>query len=463
MPQSPPSDAADTQGASLVRELGFFSAYCFVAGSVIGSGVFLVAADIAATGKERSVLLAEPFWALSVWLVAGVISLVGGLLFAELGCAFPKAGGQYVYLRELFHPLAGFLYGWTLILVIQTGTIAALGVAVTERFATHLVDLSEQQVKLLAIGVILAFTLFNTLGIKKGARLLDLITSLKLMALVAISAAGLHLVLKGSTGVAAPAAAPNLSNYGIALIAAFWAYDGWNNVTFIAGELRQPRRHLPAALIAGIGTVTAIYLLANFAYYQLLSSSEIGASEFVARDAAERWGGATAVRAITLLVALSALGCLNAMVLAGARVIYAMASDGALPRVLARVNSKTHSPNAALYCQAAWTCLLVWSGRYDQLFTYVVFAAFVFYGLTACSLFRLRRRCTAADSTAFRSPLFPWLPMCYVAFVVAFSINALYTRPWEALAGIAIILTGIPAFYFFKRQSAYASRVINGE
>lgn len=426
------------QEQKLVRGLGLVSAIAVAAGSVIGSGVFLVAADI----NQR---VPETLPALSVWLTAGVLSLIGGLIFSELGAAFPQAGGQYVYLRRAFGPLFGFLYGWTLILVIQAGSIAAVAVA-TGKFLSKMVSLDDFQIKLVAAFVCAGLTLLNSLEVKKAARVLDALTIFKVLAILGVAS----LVFAGGSAPAPSAPAGfTLSDYGVALIAAFWAYDGWNNLSFMAGEVSNPKRNLPLGTALGVGIVVAIYLAVNFVYTRVMAPAELAASSFVAADAVTRLVGASAVPAIVLLVVISSLGCVNGLVLCGARVIYAMANDGLLPRVLGKVNSR-HSPSPALIAQLVWSIALIASGTYDQLFTYVVFAAFAFYGLTAVALIRLRLTEPELERP-YRVPFYPWLPAGYLIFTIAFTANAIVEKPKEAAAGLAIILLGIPFYYFYGK------------
>lgn len=418
----------------LLRGLGFFSAFCMVAGPCIGSGVFLVASDI-----SRS--LPSPLLALSVWAAAGVLSLLGGLVFAELGSMFPGAGGQYVYLREAFGPLPAFLYGWCLVLVIQPGSIAAVAAAFAQS-ASAWIPLSPLGAKALAAAAVILLTGVNLLGVKKGAGLLDALTALKILALAALAAAAFLLPAKESFG---QMAAFRPTDYGVALIAAFWAFDGWNNLTFVAGEVREPQRTIPLAMIAGILAVMALYLGANAAYYRALPVSAIAASSFPAAEAARALGGAAFAGAIIAAVMSSTLSCANALVLAGARVAYAMAEDRLLPRPFAFVHPRFRVPSWALLAQMAWSVALVFSGRYDQLFTYVVCAAFVFYGLTAAGLFALRRSQPDAPR-AYRTPFYPILPAAYVIFTAAFVLNTLWERPFESLAGLGIVLLGVPVY-----------------
>jgi APA family basic amino acid/polyamine antiporter len=431
------------QESKLIRGLGLGSSVSVVAGSVIGSGIFLVATDITRQ-------LPSPGWALSVWLVAGLLSLMGGLTFAELGAMFPGAGGQYIYLRKAFGPIFGFLYGWTLALVIQPGSIAAVAIGFAQ-YASAFLPMGPVGAKFTASVAIALFTLINALGVKRGAGVLNVLTSLKILALVALGAAGVFLPVSAGAGLSATSATPvTASAYGIALIAAFWAYDGWNNLTFVAGEVANPKRNVPLALILGLALVASLYVLVNVGYFQMLSPQRIAESSFPAADAARVMGGEWAVRGILLAVILSTLGCVNGMVLAGARVTYAMAADGALPRALGYVHPRFHVPSAALFTQLGVSLALVWSGSFDQLFTYVVCAAFIFYGLSGAAVIVLRRTMPKAERP-YRVPLYPVLPALYVVFTFLFVLNAFREKPAEAMAGLGIVLLGIPAFYVFRK------------
>jgi APA family basic amino acid/polyamine antiporter len=349
-------------------------------GAVIGSGVFLVASDIMTA-------VPSPVPGLSVWVVAGLLSLLGGLTFAELGAMFPGAGGQYVYLREAFGPLPAYLYGWSCFWVIQAGSIAAVAIAFAQ-YSSSFVPMGPVGVKLTASLVILLLTGLNSLNVEKGAAVLDAVTGAKALALVAIGAAGFFLPVSGGLSGSWAFSAPS---YGVALIAAFWAYDGWNNVTFVAGEIKEPQRNVPLALALGLAGVTLLYFFANLTYLRLLPVSAVAASKFVAADAARVFGGDAAARLMSAVVLMSTFGCVNGMILAGPRVTYAMAEDGRLPAWLSFIHPRWRVPTNALLVQGAWSILLVWSGRYDQLFTYVVCAAFIFYGLTGAGVLVLRR------------------------------------------------------------------------
>lgn len=437
----------EKETTQLVRRIGPWSSYFICMGSVIGSGIFLVASDIAAA-------VPSPFAGLMVWLVAGAISLAGALIFAELGTMFPRAGGQYIFLREAFHPVVAFLFGWTLIFVIQSGSIAAVAAAFA-RFSSKFIEMSPTELNMTATLSIVVLTAFNFLGIKRGAQFLDVVTSLKVVALIGFvtfvffygpteSATPIHVSWGGAT----------LSALGVAMVAAFWAFDGWYSLTFVAGEVERPEKNIPRAALWGVLTVTALYVLVSYAYGKVLTPEQIASSPFVAADASSVIAGEKGVRLMGLLVIVSVIGCLNAMIISGARVIYAMAKDYVLPHGLSIVHPKTHSPNRALVMQMIWSVLLVWSGQYNQLFTYVIFAAFIFYGLTAYAVIWLRKT-RPEHSRPYKVPFYPWLPLFYVVFAVGFTLNSLIEAPKESMAGLAIVTLGLPFYYLQKRRKAF--------
>ena len=438
------SDSAS--GPQLIRQLGLWSAVFLCMSSEIGSGIFLVATDIVNQ-------LSSPLMGLLVWVVGGAITLTGALIFAELGTMFPQAGGQYVFLREAFHPLIAFLFGWTLIFVIQTGSIAGVAVAFA-KFMTPFYPMDDLQKNLAATGIIVVLTLFNFFGIKRGSQLLDSITLVKIVALIGF----IGYVLMFAPPVTASPVRLELGNltvssFGVALLAAFWAFDGWYSITFVAGEMKRPERDIPlSSLIAIVGT-TALYVLASYCYYRVLDHDQMAKSIFVAGDTISALAGAAGVKLIGIMVIVSVLGCLNAMVISGARVVYAMAKDKVLPPALAVLNPKTNSPNRSLTLQMIWSTILVWSGKYDELFTYVIFGAFIFYGLTAFGVFWLRRKKPNLPRP-YRVPFYPWLPAAYILFTICFTLNSLIEKPKESAAGLAIIGIGFPAYLIMRRVTA---------
>ncbi len=397
----------------------------------------------------------SPFLGLMAWLAAGLVSLLGAFTFAELGAMFPGSGGQYLFLKESFGSLTGFLYGWTLALVIQPGSIAAVSIAFSQ-YLSAWIPMDPFGVKVVAASIVVFFTMINLLGVRRGAEVLNLLTSLKVLALIGLGLAGLFMPMHGTplTGeVGSAASGFTASAFGVALIAAFWAFDGWNNVTFVAGEIRHPKRNIPLSLVIGILAVSSLYLLANYAYYRVLPLGTIAGSSFPAADAARVMGGDWAVKAVILAVLLSTLGCVNGMVLAGARVTYAMAEGRSLPRALAYVSPRFHVPSVTLILQMLWSVVLVFSGRYDQLFTYVVSAAFVFYGLAALALIVLRLKRPDAERP-YRVPLYPVLPLAYLVFTVWFVFNACWEKPIESLTGLGIVLLGVPGYFVLKRRDS---------
>ena len=428
--------------AGLVRSLGLGSACALVVGSVIGAGAFLVAADI-----SRS--LPSPRLALSVWVAAGLLSLLGGLTFAELGAMYPGTGGQYVYLREAFGPLTGFLFGWTQFLVVQAGSIAAVAISFAQ-FSASTAGSGPFGLKGTATLVIVALTAVNLIGTDAGAGVLDWLTGLKYLAIAALAGAGLCVRHQAFPQAAASLGASPAA-YGVALIAALWAYDGWTDVTFVSGEIKDPQRNVPRALFLGLLAVMAAYVGINAAFYRLLPAPAIAASEFVAADAARALAGPGAALAVSWLMMVSTLGCVNAMVLAGPRIAYAMAEDRSLPGWLAYVSPRFRVPTGALLIQMAWSILLVWSGRYDQLFTCVISAAFIFYGLGGAAVLVLRKTKPNTERP-FRVPLYPLLPLGYIAFTAAFTANTLREKPLESLAGLGIMLLGLPVYFYYRRK-----------
>jgi APA family basic amino acid/polyamine antiporter len=443
-----PPERPTTPDGDLVRGLGAGSALAVVVGAVIGSGVFLVAADIGAS-------VAAPVWGVGVWIAAGLLSLLGALTFAELGGRFPGDGGQYVYLREAFGPRIAFLFGWTVFLVIQAGSIAAVAAAFA-RVLAALVPLSAGGRLAVASAVIGASTLVHLLGVRRGGLVLDALSALKVLALLGLVIAGLVLSDRSIPDLSAepvPAAAP----FGVALIAAFWAYDGWNTVGYLAGEVRQPRRSVPLAMIGGIAIVCALYVLVNLAIHLALSPAEVARSTNPAVDAATRLAGPGAGTAILCCILLSTAGCVHGLVMTGARIPYAMARDGVVPAPLVRLTPRTRAPAVALLLQLAWSLVLVVSGTYDQLFTYVIAAAFVFYGLCAVAVIVLRRR-APDEARAFSVPLYPWVPIAYALFCAAFVINACREKPLASLAGLGIVAAGVPAYAWFTRRGRPGAR-----
>jgi basic amino acid/polyamine antiporter, APA family len=513
-----------TSSEGLEKRLGLFDATMLVAGSMIGSGIYIVSADIARDTAGAG-------WLLTVWVVAGLMTILGALAYAELAAMMPQAGGQYIYLREAYSPLWGFLYGWTFFLVIQTGTIAAVGVAFGKFlgvlvptlgtrdpvhfkeftkdpavlwgidnfewklslplpwlsepltvFSRHEFTISAGQ--LVGVAVILLLTWWNTRGLTGGKWVQNVFTVAKIGSLAALIVIGLTMTASaevwrdnfadpwgkiettarfaetaklfgtGGTLVA-------LMVVGGAMVGSLFAADSWHDVTFTAGEVRHPQRNLPLSLILGTGLVIGLYLLANVAYLASLPlmgdpAQTTAAGRGIAHATNDRVGTAllelvsptwgAGVMAVAIMI--STFGCENGLILAGARLTFAMARDNLFFRPVGRLNS-AHVPATALWLQAIWSCVLVFSGTYNELLDYVIFAAVLFYALTAAGLFVLRAKRPDA-LRPYRTLGYPLLPGLYVALSTAVMLDLLLVKPVNTWPGLLLVLTGIPVYFLWK-------------
>ena len=470
------------------RELRRFDATMMVIGSMIGSGIFIVSADIART-------VGGPGWLLMSWVVAGVLTVVGALSYGELAGMMPRAGGQYVYLREAYGPLVAFLYGWTLFTVIQTGTIAAVAMAFAKFTAVLLPALGEDVVlldaglfqvtaaRLVAIASIVALTAVNRRGLHGGRLLQNTFTIAKTAAVLGLIVLGLALggnaaalaanfqdfwragqvhVADGIVSVAPLAGIALASALGASLVGSLFASVTWENITFTAGEVVEPRRTIPFSLGVGAGTVIVLYLLANVAYLRLLPVEgapaaadvagrgiQFAASDRVGTAAATMMFGAPGAVLMAVLIMVSTFGCNNGQILSGARVYYAMARDGLFFRRAGQLNRRG-VPGAALAVQAVWASLLCLSGTYGNLLDFVVFAVLLFYILTVAALFVLRRTRPDAERP-YRAFGYPVVPALYVALAAAIAVNLLVTRPAYTWPGLGIVLLGLPVYLLWTR------------
>ncbi len=450
----------------LVRGLGLLDATTLVVGSMIGSGIFIVSADIA-----RQV--ASPALLIATWVVTALLTLIAALSYGELAAAMPQAGGQYVYLREAFGPLSGFLFGWTMFLVIQTGTIAAVAVAFAKFTGVFYPAISAQQYivrlgpvgistqQLLAMAVLILLTWVNTRGVRTGARVQNTFTFAKTAALLGLVGLGLLL------GRNAAALERNFGQFwqgadwgwwsvklvGVAMVGALFSSDAWNNVTFTAGEVRNPRRNVPLALALGVAIVSAIYIACNFVYLSVLPLEGIqGAQEDrVATAAAKVILGPVAVQVMAAAIMISTFGCANGLILAGARVYYAMALDGLFFLRVARLHPRRHTPVVSLTVQCAWACLLTLSGTYSDLLDYVIFAVLLFYILTIAGIFVLRRRRPEMERP-YRALGYPVLPAVYIALAGLIEVLLLLYKPKYTWPGLIIVLLGVPVYLLWRRS-----------
>ena len=400
------------------RALGPFDATMVVVGGIIGAGIFISPYIVA----ER---LPSEGWVLGAWAAGGAIALVGALAYAELGSLFPRAGGQYVYLREAYHPLVGFLYGWALLLMIESGAIAAVAITFAE-YALRLAGRPEVPALPLAIAAIVTVSVINYLGVRPGSRLLNVLVVLKVAALAVLIGAGFLMgggEAASDAGAAGPAAAavtrPSGSIvvlFGAALVPILFAYGGWQNANYVAEEIENPRRNLPRSLLAGTLLVAAVYVLVNVVYIRALGLDGLAATRTPASDAAARFLGSGGDRFVAAAIAISTFGFLDLAVLAPTRVYYAMAADGLFFRGVARLHPRFRTPSLAIGLQTAWSIVLALTGTYAALVDTVVFADWIFFGLTVGSVLVFRRKVplAAREPGGFRAPLVPLLPILFV-------------------------------------------------
>jgi basic amino acid/polyamine antiporter, APA family len=453
MPQGTRARAAAPGDASpsYAPRLGLFSGTMMVVGGIIGSGIFLNPAIVAQrVGSAWLTLLA--------WIVGGVVALIGALIYAELGVRRPIAGGGYVYLRDAFGRLPAFLYAWTLLLVIATGAIAAVAVTFAS-YTASLLGLSASVRVPLAIGGILLLSGINYLGVKPGAVTQNLFTILKLGALVCLITVGLWLAAPAGTHMGpVTRGQPNLVlALGAALVPVLFAYGGWQQTNFIAQELVEPRRNLPRALMLGVTIVVAVYLLANLAYLRTLGVQRLASSSAPAADAMQLLWGPSGRTLIASGIAVSTFGFLNLVILVSPRVYQAMASDGLFFPALARLHPRYRTPSGAIVFQAVWAIILTASGRYADLLDYVVFGDWIFFGSTAATLLVFRARERAGRERAdiqFRMPGHPLTTIVFMLAALYVVIGSVAFNPSNAVKGTALILLGVPVYWWWSRRKA---------
>ncbi|GLC24958.1 APC family permease [Roseisolibacter agri] len=433
----------------LRRTLGFRDLLLIVVGTVIGSGIFIVPATVL---RQTGGALGP---ALLVWLVAGVLSLLGALTYGELGASRPEAGGLYAYIRDAFGPLPAFLYGWTTFLVIGAGSVATLAVAFTG-YLRQFVELSPMAARVVAVLLIALIAVINVRGTRESASVQNWSTGIKAAAILVMSVA---LLASGGGGVAAapvwPAAVTPglLSGVGLAMIGVLWAYEGWQYVTFSAGEAQDAQRTFPRAIVAGTGLLIGVYMLANVAYVAAIGVDAVQASDRVAATAVAARFGPAAGKLIAAVILVSMFSAANGLTLTTPRMYYAMARDGVFFRKLAEVHPRYGTPAFAIVAGSVWAAVLAASGTFEQLLTYVVFTGWIFYGLGAVCIFAFRRREPNAVRP-FRVPGYPVTPALFVAASAAIVLNALFTQPGRALVGVAAVLTGIPAYLLWRARAA---------
>lgn len=466
MAEARAASAAPPAQPALVRGLGTWDGVLITIGSVIGTGVFLTTSDMAR-------VLPRPGLILLAWAAGGLLTLAGALTLAELGTMFPRAGGQYHFLREAFGPAWGFLYGWASLLVIMTGGIATLAVGFGEYLGYFAPFFSTSHVlmaldlglfrwsvsggQLAAALAIAVLTAINVLGLREGAGVQNAVTVLKVGALLALIVFGLLAPAPPAAGTAAPPPTPPglLAAFGVAMISVLWSYDGWYGMTLLGGEVRRPERDLPRALVAGTLAVTALYVLVNVVYVRALPVEEMAATGRIGEAAASVLFGTWGARLVSLAVLVSTFGCVSATILYGARAYLPMAEDGLFFRALARIHPRYRTPVACLVVQGIWSAVQACSGTYSQLYTYVVFVVFFFHAATGLALFVLRR--TRPDlPRPYRAWGHPLVPLLFIVSSAALVANTLWEKPAESLGGLVLVASGVPVYWWWRRRSAAA-------
>lgn len=429
------------QPAGLRRSIGLWRASAIVAGIIIGASIFVQPTEIIRAVPAGTA-------AIGIWFAAGLLTLIGALVIAELSSAWPATGGVYVFLARAFSPAAGFLWGWAMFWSMHTGIVAAIAV-VFARYLGTFVALGDTGTKLAAIGAVAALSAVNHRGVQHGGSLQLALTIVKVGALAGIIIVAF--ALGGPTPIST-AAPPPITTDGIvvALVAGLFAYGGWHMVSYTAEETVDPTRTIPKALMIGTLTVTVLYVLVNAAYLHVLSVERVAASTRVAADVAEALLGPTGARVVSLLVMLSALGALNGVVLAGPRVYQAMAADGLAFPWIAALHPEHGTPYRAILLQGAWAAVLIWTGTFGKLVTRVVYTEWIFFAMLALALFTMRKR--PGYAPAYRAWGYPVLPALFILSSLAIVVNRMIRDPKEATIGLGIVLAGLPVYYVWVRR-----------
>jgi APA family basic amino acid/polyamine antiporter len=452
-----------TRPPELVRGLGAWDGALLTIGSVLGTGIFITTGDIARALPHGGLILL-------LWLVGGLLTLAGALTYSELGGMFPRAGGQYHFLKEAYGPLWGFLFGWTAFLVIMTGGIATLAVGFGEYLGAFLPFFSTRHVlfwlplgpvtwavnggQLAGAAAIVLLSAVNYLGLKEGAGLQNAVTVVKIGSLLGLAGFGLLARSPVTPELLAPLPSGSvLPLFGVGMIAVLWSFDGWYAVTNVAGEMRQPERNLPLGLLGGTAAVTLLYVLMNLVYIRALPVEAMGQTGRIGEAAATALLGPIGGRLISAAVLVSAFGCISATILYSARIYLPMAQEGVFFPALARIHPRYLTPSACIVAQGLWATLLTFSGSYEQLYTYVTFAVVLFHAATGYAVFVLRRSRPDAPRP-YRVWGYPWVPWLFILTSVALVLNTLVEKPVESLIGLGLVLLGVPAYAWWRRRPA---------
>ncbi len=460
---APAVPEGSASGGGLERGLNLWDTTLLVLGLVVGGGIFLTPAAIARA-------LPAPAWIVAAWVTGGLLSIAGGLVYAELGAMMPEPGGMYLYIGRAFGPLPGFLYAWMAYFVILAGAGAAVAIGFAEYFSAFFPSLSTKNVvfavggfdvsagQLVAVAAVLLLSATHYVGVREGSRIQGLFTSLIVVALVALGIGGLFAKVSASASASGSPAGPiSLAAFGTAMVGVFWCYYGWSEIAAVAGEVRRPSRNLPFALIGGTTLVMLLYVGANVAFLKTMSVGHLARADHPATVAATTLFGSNAAVAIAFAVTAAAAGCLSASIVPAPRITYALAKDGLFFPRFGRAHPRFRTPAFATIVQAIWMSLLCLSGRYDQLYTYATFAVILAYTATGISLFVFRRRRPDLPRP-YRCWGYPVVPLLFVLSSAALAVNTVREQPKETLSGLAILLLGLPVYFW--RRSALASRAV---
>ena len=451
------------EGATLRRDLGTWAAVAIVVGTTIGSGIFLVP-------KEMIQKVGSPGMVFAVWVVGGILALFGSLAAGELSAAMPEAGGGTAYLREAYGPFWGFVYGWTMMWVAQSGSIATLGTGffyylanffpgldrvvgvVSLPIGPHGGPLEVRYGQFASIAIILLLAGINYSGVRFGGGVQVGVTIVKVSLIAGIVLLGVF----GGVGNAANyrtsvTAVGGFTGFFAALVAALWAYDGWFNLTFVGSEIKNPQRNLPLALTLGTMAVIAIYVLANAAYFYVLPASGVAQSDRVAAEMMRKIAGSPGAAAVSVAAMISIFAALNGSILSGSRIPFALARDGYFFRSFAKVHPRYRTPGVSILGLSAWGSVLVLSGRYEQLYTMVIFAIWILYAMNIAAVIVLRRKRPELPRP-YRVPGYPWVPVVFVVTAIALLISTLLESPRESLLGLGLIMVGLPFYFHWKRR-----------
>ena len=435
---------------ALKKDLTLTGLTMIAIGACIGSGIFVTpASTMEAVGHHG--------WVLLIWAIGGLVTFLGAMTFSELGARYPKSGGVYVYLKEAYGDIFGFLYGWIILLIVNTGALAALA-TVFANYVEFFVELSATSKYIISIGTIVGLTLINVIGVNISQIFATVFTSLKLIALLIIIVIGLYFwpTTSVETNMNLMSHTPDnlLQGILVGFVGVFWSFGGWHHATYLSGETKNPQRNVPKAMLIGTLAVTTVYLLVIFAYMQLISGSDMVLSEKIAGDAMAQviTGGG---KLVTIAITISIFGTIGIYTMTAPRIYHAMAKDGLFFDNLAKLHPKYHTPYVAMLLQMVWACvlILIW-GTFHNLMTFVTFMDIIFMALATGSIFIFRCRDKENDvEPAYKLGAYPIVPIIYLLVTIAFVVNTLIALPAQSWAGVGILLIGVPAFYYFKRNS----------